>query len=96
MTKKDVQNRLSQLKEEIYVKYKARIKGFFGSFSREEQTENSDLDVLVEFVEQASLFNLSGLKIFLEENFHCKVDVVSQNAIRTEIAENIHKDLVAV
>lgn len=60
-----------------------------------EQKKNSDLDVLVEFLEGATLFDLAGLGNFLEEKLGCKVDVVSQRALREEIKPYVYKDLIA-
>jgi len=54
------------------------------------------LDVLVEFREGATLFNLTGLGNFLEEMLHCKVDVVSKRAVRKEIAPHIYGDLISL
>ena len=47
----------------------------FGSVSRNEQTEQSDLDVCVE-TENPNPFLLADLKEFLEDLFKCSVDVV--------------------
>ena len=47
----------------------------FGSVSRNEQTESSDLDVCVE-TETPNPFLLANLKEFLENQFKCSVDVV--------------------
>ncbi len=47
----------------------------FGSVLRNEQTEQSDLDVCVE-TETPNPFLLANLKDFLENLFHCSVDVV--------------------
>lgn len=47
----------------------------FGSVSRNEQTEQSDLDVCVE-TETPNPFLLADLKEFLEDLFKCSVDVV--------------------
>jgi len=47
----------------------------FGSVSRNEQTERSDLDVCVE-TETPNPFQLANLKEFLENLFLCSVDVV--------------------
>lgn len=47
----------------------------FGSVSRNEQTELSDLDVCVE-TETPNPFLLADLKEFLEGLFHCSVDVI--------------------
>ena len=47
----------------------------FGSVSRNEHTELSDLDVCVE-TETPNPFLLADLKEFLESLFHCSVDVI--------------------
>ncbi len=47
----------------------------FGSVSRNEQTEDSDLDICVE-TETPNPFLLVNLKEFLETLFHCSVDIV--------------------
>ena len=46
----------------------------FGSLARNEQREESDVDICVEMT--PNLFNRAGVKIYLEELLHCKVDVV--------------------
>ena len=46
----------------------------FGSLARNEQKENSDVDVCVEMT--PNLFNLAGVKVYLEETLGCNVDVV--------------------
>ena len=47
----------------------------FGSVSRNEQIEQSDLDICVE-TETPNPFLLADLKEFLEDLFKCSVDVV--------------------
>ena len=50
----------------------------FGSFARGEDTEGSDVDLLVFFDEKlASLFDLSGLKLDVEDKLNVKVDVIA-------------------
>ena len=51
----------------------------FGSYSRNEQTEDSDIDLRIEFDDDSSLLDMSGLKIELEDILHKKVDVVCPN-----------------
>jgi hypothetical protein len=52
--------------------------------------------VLVEFFNGATLFDLSGLGDFLEQKLQCKVDIVSQRAMRKEIEANVYEELVVV
>lgn len=47
----------------------------FGSVARNEFTENSDVDVVVELA-KPDLFKLIGIKQELEELLHCTVDIV--------------------
>jgi predicted nucleotidyltransferase len=54
-------------KEYIRNRYKAEIIGVFGSFVRNEQKQTSDIDLLVRFLEGASLFDFIGLANFLED-----------------------------
>lgn len=50
----------------------------FGSFASGEDTEDSDVDLLVYFDEKvASLFDMSGLKLDIQEKLNTKVDVIA-------------------
>ena len=87
---------LRHLKTEIQATYKVKELGVFGSVMRGEEGQNSDIDVLVEFREDASLFDLVGLALFLEEKLNRKVDVVSKRALRAEIREAVLREVAAV
>lgn len=85
---------LKKLNNQIKKDYKAEIKGIFGSYVRGEQKKNSDLDILVSFLDGATLFNFVGLANFLEEKLNLKVDIVPIDTIRNEIKENILKEVI--
>lgn len=76
---------------------KKTIRGFgvsslvlFGSYARNEQTKNSDIDLLVEFVpKEYSIDNHLGLLYFLEDLFKKKVDLVKKHMVREELKEEI-------
>jgi len=87
---------LRQLQDEIRQKYRAEIVGVFGSYARDEARQHSDVDILVRFLEGASLFDLVGLAEFLEENLGIKVDIVSERAIRPELQERILSEVVRI
>ncbi len=63
-TLKEIINVIKDLKNEIEQKYKAEIVGIFGSFVRGEQKEGSDVDIIVRFHENATLFDFIKLSIF--------------------------------
>ncbi|MGC8848994.1 MAG: nucleotidyltransferase family protein [Candidatus Bathyarchaeia archaeon] len=87
---------LESLKDKLKEDYRAEIVGVFGSYVRGEEKEGSDLDVLVKFLEGATLLNLVGLANFLEEKLCLKVDVVPVDTIRREIRGHILKEAVYV
>jgi hypothetical protein len=88
----DILRDLAELKTEVKQRYKAEIKGIFGSYVRGEGKEGSDIDVLVEFDEGANLIDFVGLSLFLEEKLKLHVDVVPESAIRKEIKADILKE----
>ncbi len=93
-TKEEILSILKNLKSEIKTKYRAKNLGLFGSYVKKEQKETSDIDILVEFEEDADLFHLTGLSLFLEENLNIKVDVVSKSALKKELRENILQEVI--
>ena len=93
---KQIQNILASSKPELRKRYKVRELGIFGSYSRGEQKKTSDVDVLVRFSPNASLFDFVGLGNYLEERLKMKVDVVSERGIRPELKRSIVKDVVRI
>ena len=77
-------------------KFKVRDIGLFGSVVRGEQKQSSDIDVLVDFTDDADLFDFVGLGIFLEEKLGQKVDVVPKNSLRKELRDRVLKEVVTV
>jgi len=95
-TLKEIRDIIEQYKEEIGREYNAEIVAVFGSYIRGEQTEKSDVDLIVRFKEGATLFDFVGLAEFLEEKLNVKVDIVSESAIREELREKILKEAVII
>lgn len=65
-----------------------RSLALFGSAARDEATDVSDLDFLVEF-EQKTFDNYMGLKELLEDMFGCHVDLVLRSALKPRLREPI-------
>lgn len=61
----------------------------FGSVVRGELTDESDIDILVEFRGRKSLLDLVGLKLELEEVLNRKVDVLTYNSLHPLLKERI-------
>ena len=96
MNTQDLLIKLKELKPTLKARYKAKGISLFGSFVRGEQGASSDVDVLVEFEEEADLFDLMGLTLHLEEELGRKVDVVPKRALRAELAESVLGEVVTL
>ncbi len=72
--------------------------GIFGSYARNEQTENSDIDILIEMQpETEDIFEKRlMLKEFLSKHFSKPVDVCHLRAIKPFFRELILKDAIYV
>ncbi|MBI5968423.1 MAG: nucleotidyltransferase family protein [Deltaproteobacteria bacterium] len=77
----EIKKILSKHKDELSEKYKVKMLGVFGSYVREEQTEISDVDILVEFAEPVG-FEFIHLADYLEELLGLPVDLVTRDAIK--------------
>ena len=78
---------------EIIARYPVRNPRIFGSVARGEDEEGSDLDLLVEPLENTSYFDLAGLEIELGELLGVKIETATPGALRRELAERIADDL---
>ena len=85
---------LKQHKEELYKKYGVKEIGLFGSFARGEETDKSDIDILVEFEKPVGLLTVSSLENCLSDLLGIKADVVRKRNIRKELKENILNEVV--
>lgn len=92
----DLVIKLKKLKPIMAARYKAKEIGLFGSFVRGEQSAASDVDILVEFEEEADLFDLVGLALWLEEELQCNVDVIPKRALRPELRGSVLREVVAL
>jgi len=95
MNAEDVLQQLRELMPTITDRYRVREIGLFGSLVRGEQKADSDIDLLAEFDDDADLFDLLGLIVYLEEVFQCPVDIVPKNALRAELRETVLSQVVA-
>lgn len=68
--------------------------GVFGSTARNENSYNSDIDILFSFNSTYTLFDLSGLKLTLQDLLGKKVDLVEFSAIHKNLRSQIFKDSI--
>ncbi|PIU73102.1 nucleotidyltransferase [Candidatus Shapirobacteria bacterium CG06_land_8_20_14_3_00_40_12] len=80
--------------KQIIRNYGVNKLGLFGSFVRDEQKENSDVDLLVDFDKDQNTFkNFMGFADFMEETLGRKVDVVTLQSLSPFIGPYILKEV---
>jgi uncharacterized protein len=88
-TLEEIQQWLVLHKSLLQERYNIRELGVFGSYVRQEQTEASDVDVLVEFSEIPSLLKFVNLENYLSDNLGVKVDLVHKSGLKPRLGERI-------
>ncbi|WP_232054808.1 nucleotidyltransferase family protein [Thermococcus sp. 2319x1] len=96
MNLKEIEKILREHKEELRERFKVKEIGIFGSYVGGEQSEVSDVDILVEFYEAPSLFEFIELEIYLSELLGVKVDLVMKKALKPRIKQYVLREVVYV
>ena len=91
----EIEKRLKDLMPILATKFFVDKIGYFGSFANGEQTEDSDLDILVEFSKPVG-WQFFVLEKFLEESLGIKVDLVTKNAIKKQLRGRILNQVIFV
>lgn len=86
---------INQHKKELEEKYKVKSIAIFGSYVRNEQNAESDVDILVEFREPVGLLFIH-LADYLEEILSVEVDLLTPEAIKPNRKKYILEKLVYV
>lgn len=68
----------------------------FGSVARGDDEPGSDVDLLVDFTEEASLLDEVGLRLALTDLLHVSVDVVAADTLRGPVRERVLREAVDV
>ena len=70
----------------------------FGSFSRGDETENSDIDILVDFEKDAhvGLFKYAGMYSDLKEILGREVDLVKNGTLKSFAVESANNDKILI
>lgn len=88
MNKNDILNKLRELKPFLNREYSVKEIGLFGSFASDSAKADSDIDLLIE-LEKPIGWKFFSLEIYLEEIFGRKIDLVTKNALRERLKEDI-------
>lgn len=96
MRKQEVLQFLEAHKQEIIERFGVKHLALFGSTVRDEATEGSDVDVLVEFAGGETYRNYFDLLFFLEDHLHSSIDLVCVDAVRPQLKPYIEREALYV
>lgn len=91
-SRSEIEKKLKELKPVLFQKYFVDKIGYFGSFSRNEQTKDSDIDILVSFRKPIG-WDFFDLQEFLENELKLKVDLLSEKALKEQLKQIILKSV---
>jgi len=80
-------------KDEMNKQYGVTSIGLCGSYSRDEQQEDSDIDIVVELESPNTFRSFFGLKFYLEEMFDKPVDLGIEHAVKPAVRETMLKSI---
>lgn len=81
---------------EILRKNGVKRAAFFGSIVRDEMTEESDIDILIEFEGRRSLLDLAHLKNELEDAVNRRVDLLTYKSLHPKLRDRILAEQVPI
>ncbi|GHT15386.1 nucleotidyltransferase [Bacteroidia bacterium] len=91
-TREEIKRKIKTIKPHLQQEYAVKNIGLFGSFADGTATAESDIDILVEF-EKPIGWRFFSLEIYLEKIFERKIDLVTRNALKKQIAPSILSQL---
>ncbi len=82
---------------EIVGKYRVTNPRIFGSVLHGDDTEDSDLDILVDPIKgKTSMFDIAGLEIELQDFLHIKVDILTPNGLPKKFRDEVVEEAISV
>lgn len=95
MSTETILSLLKNRKDALFIRFHLKNMALFGSYSRNDFNNESDVDILVEF-DKTPGFEFIDLADELESLLKTKVDLVSRNGIKPKYFKSIEKDLIYV
>lgn len=94
-TLQEIKHTLGKHKNRLFNDYPIKSLAIFGSYSRREQNDSSDIDILVEFSDKIGI-RFIDLADDLEKIIGFKVDLVSKKGVKEKYLKAINSDLIYV
>jgi hypothetical protein len=84
---------IEKMKHQLVQDFKIKEIGIFGSYIRNENNLQSDLDVLIDFTEYPGFIKYMQLENLLSEVLKVKVDLVLKKSLKKTIGANILREV---
>lgn len=81
-------------KPTLIEKHRVKEIGIFGSYVRGEQSDTSDVDILIDFEEYPGLLEFIGIEQVLEQHLGMKVDLVMKSSLKPTIGRYILQEVM--
>lgn len=95
-SQQNVLSSLKDLKGKVSYEYSVKTIGVFGSVARNEETEQSDIDLLVEFSRPVGFVTFMRLENFLSEQLGARVDLVTADSLKPVIRQDVLSEVIYV
>jgi uncharacterized protein len=96
MKRDDVIRILHAHRSELAARYGVKSLALFGSVAHDAATEQSDVDLLVEFDRPVGLFGLFALQDHLEKLLRCSVDVGTRDSLKPHLRAKVLAECIDV
>ena len=83
-------------KQEMKQRFGAAKIGLAGSYARNEATEESDIDIIVEIQSTNKFRSFFNLLYFLQESLGGQVDLATETSLKPLVKDSILKDVIYV
>ncbi len=97
MNIEEIKRKIRESRNFLQEKYKVKSIAIFGSRAREEEREESDVDIILEFSEPIG-WEIVEIKEYLESLLSLKVDILTYKAVlrKPSLWDSIKEDLIYV
>ena len=92
----ELKTELELLKPALKKRYNVETIAIFGSYSRGEQTQKSDLDLLVTFSDSVGVYKFIEVEQFIRRKLGVKVDLVQKEAVLPMMKEQIMNETLEI
>ena len=95
-TLEELKAELKAIKPVLRSRYNVETIAIFGSYSREEQRNNSDLDILVTFSASIGVYRFIEVEQFIRKKLRVKIDLVQKGALLPLMKDQILSESINV